>query len=77
METLDKLTTYMNSEGGKFNKSLNEKIIASLVEKANKLLQKSKGDCLSEDDIKAQELLERLVNPKDDFSKTFSSEVQE
>jgi hypothetical protein len=76
METLDKLSTYMNSEGGKFNKSLNEKIIASLVDKANKLLQKSKSDCLSEDDLKSQELLERLVNPKDDFSKTFSSQFK-
>jgi hypothetical protein len=72
METLDKLTTYMNSDGAKYNKSLNEKIISSLLDKANKLLQKSKNDCLSEDDLKAQKLVDQLVNPKDDFSKLLS-----
>jgi hypothetical protein len=72
MESLDEFTSYTNSDGGKYNKGLNEKIIATLVEKANSLLQKNKNDCLSEEDIKAQELLERLVKPKNDFEKLFS-----
>jgi uncharacterized protein YnzC (UPF0291/DUF896 family) len=76
LETVDKLTIYMNSDGSLYNKGLNGKIISALLEKTNKLLKKSKGDCLSQEDLKAQELLERLVNPKDDFSKSFSDQFK-
>jgi hypothetical protein len=72
METLENFRVYMNSGGDKYNKGLNEKILDSLVQIGKNLLEKNKGECLTPDDYKAQDLVERLINPKDKFSRSLS-----
>jgi hypothetical protein len=79
MEALDDFSTYINAGGDKYeyNKALNNKILDLLVGNAQKLLKKNKGDCLTYDDFKAQELVERLTNPKDSFSKTLAERFKQ
>ncbi|GAB4456835.1 MAG: hypothetical protein OHK0041_21750 [Anaerolineales bacterium] len=72
-EALEDFSIYINSGGAKYNKSLNKKILEILVDKLKTLLQKNKGECLTADDFLAQELVERLANPKDNFSKAMSA----
>lgn len=68
LDALDNFDLYMNNGGDKLN-VLTAKIIDRLVDNAKKLLEKNKGDCLTLDDYKAQDLVERLTNPKDKTSK--------
>lgn len=75
MDALDVYSEYLNAGGNKyeFNRKLNDKILDLLVDKAKKLLDKNKGGCLTEDDFKARELVERLTNPKSSFSKALAA----
>ncbi len=77
METLEDFRVYMNSGGDKYNEGLNAKILEKLLQKAKALLDKNKGECLTPDDFKAQDLVERLSNPKDKFSKLLSGLFKE
>lgn len=79
MNTLDAYSEYLRHGGDKyeFNRKLNEKILDLLVDKAKKLLDKNKGDCLTQNDFKAQELVERLTNPKSSFAKAFAERFKQ
>ena len=74
MDALDVYSEYLNAGGDKyeFNRKLNDKILDLLVDKAKKLLDKNKGGCLTQNDFKAQELVERLTNPKSSFAEAFA-----
>ena len=73
-EAVDDFSTLINAGGDKtdFNNAINVKVLDLLVEKAQALLAKNKSECLTYDDFKAQELVERLTNPKSRFSKILS-----
>jgi hypothetical protein len=79
MDALDAYNEYLNAGGDKyeFNRKLNDKILDLLVDKAKKLLDKNKGGCLTQDDFKAQELVERLTNPKSSFAKAFAERFKQ
>ncbi|MBI5351175.1 MAG: hypothetical protein HZB50_00910 [Chloroflexi bacterium] len=75
-ETLDNFSTYVNAGSDKANK-LTDKILDRLVDKAKKLLDKNKGKCLTKDDYLAQDLVERLTNPKDKTSKLLAERFKQ
>jgi hypothetical protein len=75
-DALEEFDTYMRSGGGKYNPGLNNKILDALVQKAKKLLEKNKGECLTSDDLLAQELVLRLTNPVGDSSKALAERFQ-
>ncbi len=79
MQALDDFSTYLNAGGDKyeFNKRLNDKILDLLVDQAGKLLDKNKGGCLTQDDFKAQALIERLTNPKSAFSQMLAERFKQ
>ena len=79
MQALDDFSIYLQVGGDKYehNKELNKKILDLLVDQAGKLLDKNKGGCLKQDDFRAQALIERLTNPKSDFSKTFAERFKQ
>ncbi len=77
MEVLEDFRVYMNSGGDKYNRELNSRIIDIIVKNAKALLDKNIGQCLTPDDFMAQDLVERLVNPKDNFSKLLSGSFSE
>ena len=78
-ETMDDFSTLVNAGGDKtgFNNTIYLKIMDILVEKAQALLLKNKKECLTYDDFKAQELVERLTNPKSRFSKILSDRYKQ
>ena len=55
-----------------YSKTISTRIFELLAAKAHALLTKNKRDCLTYDDFAAQDLVERLFNPKDQFSKLLS-----
>lgn len=79
MDALDIYSEFLRVGGDKYeyNKKLNDKILDLLVDKAKKLLDKNKGGCLTKDDFKAHELIERLINPKTDFSKALAERFKQ
>ncbi|PKN91692.1 MAG: hypothetical protein CVU44_17410 [Chloroflexi bacterium HGW-Chloroflexi-6] len=79
MDALDDYSKYINEGGDKFEstRKLNEKILDLLVDKAKKLLDKNKGGCLTQNDFKAQELVERLTNPKSSFAEAFAERFKQ
>jgi hypothetical protein len=72
IEAVDDFSVYINAGADKFNPALNDKILDLLATKAQALLQKNKGECLTYDDFVAQEMVERLSNPKDGVSKALA-----
>ena len=72
METLETYKVYLNSDANKYNKALNEKILNILVEKAYALLKQNKGQCLTQEDFMAQDLVESLNFPKSAFSEAMA-----
>ena len=78
-EVMDDFSTLINAGGDKsdFNNNINVKILDILIEKAQALLKKNKSECLTYDDFKAQELVERLTNPKSRFSKILSDRYKQ
>lgn len=79
LEVLDDFSTYTNAGGDKyeFNQKLNNKILDKLVDKAQALLKKNKGECLTQDDFMAQNLVERLTNPQGSFSTAFAGRFKQ
>jgi hypothetical protein len=75
-DALEEFDFYMRNGGGKYNPGLNDKILDALVQKAKKLLEKNKGECLTSDDFFAQELVLRLTNPVSDSSKALAERFQ-
>jgi hypothetical protein len=76
MEALDDFSIYINAGGDKYNQELNDLVYDMLATKAQALLKKNKGDCLSFEDYAAQDLVERLSNPKDTFSLQLSQKFK-
>ena len=76
MEAVDDFSTYINAGGDEYYQGTNDKIFERLAAKAQALLQKNKGDCLTYDDFAAQDLVERLTNPKDRFSLMLSEKFK-
>jgi hypothetical protein len=79
MDALDDFSKHINEGGDKFESSrkLNDKILDLLVDKAKKLLDNNKGGCLTQNDFKAQELVERLTNPKSSFAEAFAERFKQ
>ncbi|PWH12327.1 MAG: hypothetical protein DDG60_13660 [Anaerolineae bacterium] len=64
MDVLDEFRMYLDLGGDKFNKRLNAEILDQLVDKIKAFLEKARKDCLSVEEMKVQELIRRLGNPK-------------
>jgi uncharacterized protein (DUF1778 family) len=77
LESLEDLSIYIDAGGGKYNQGLNRQILEAFVDKAQALLKKNKGICLTQDDFLAQELVERLSNPKDNLSKALAERFKQ
>ncbi len=78
-EMMDDFSTIVNADGDKtgFNNKNYLKILDIMIEKAQALLLKNKSECLTYDDFKAQELVEKLTNPKSRFSKILSDRYKQ
>lgn len=72
MEVLDDFRMYMEAGGDKFNTNLNNKILDMLTEKTKALLEKNRQDCLSADEMKAQEMGRRLNAPKSSLDRALA-----
>lgn len=77
MDALDEFQAYYQNGGSKFNKQLNDRILDALVKATYNLLQKNMGKCLAADDLKAQALVENLVNGKGAAIKAISARFKE
>jgi hypothetical protein len=73
MEALTTFQIYLEN-GGKAPglTDINNKIWDEITINAKALFETNKLQCLSKDEFNAQELAERLTNPKDNFSATFA-----
>lgn len=72
METLETYKVYLNSDAKNYNKKLNDKILNIMVEKAHAILKQNKGQCLTQEDFMAQDLVESLNFPKSPFAQTMA-----
>lgn len=72
MEALDDFRMYMEQGGSQFNKGLNNQILDKLVGKIKALLDKNMEDCLSPEEMKAQEMGRRLDAPKGEIDKAIA-----
>lgn len=63
LESVEAFNEYYNKGGSKHNQELNNRILDEMVKKINSFLSKNQAQCLVADDLKAQSLVERLINP--------------
>jgi hypothetical protein len=70
MEVQDDFRIYMEAGGDKFNLKLNEKILDQIVGKIKTLLDKNMKDCISKEELLAQEMARRLDAPTSGFWQT-------
>jgi hypothetical protein len=73
VEALEDFRTFVEIGGNK----ITEKELDLLVDKAYDQLKNRKRDCLTEDDFKAQALIEQLINPQGSFSKALATRFKQ
>jgi hypothetical protein len=61
------LEQYWQDGGPKYNASLNAQLLQSFISKIKTLVTRSKGDCLTRDDLVAADLATKLSQPESDF----------
>lgn len=77
LESIEEFSEYYNKGGSKQNQELNNRLLDELVKKANSFLSKNQAQCLSADDLKAQSLVERLINPGSPAMKAVAGRFKE
>ncbi len=77
MDALEEFQVYYQNGGDKYNKNLNDRILDALVKATYNLLQKNMGKCMAAEDLKAQALVERMVNGKGAAIQAISARFKE
>jgi len=77
LESIEEFSEYYNKGGSKYNQELNNRILDEMVKKLNEFLSKNQAQCLSADDIKAQSVVERLINPGSPAMKAVAGRFKE
>lgn len=77
MDALEEFQVYYQNGGDKYNQKLNDRILDALVKTIHNVFQKNLGKCLAAEDLKAQALVDRLVNGKGAAIKAISTRFKE